>query len=69
MVRRWNREHRIAAQLFVIDERLVFAGHGPHVSTARQAAMMLAERARVAAIGMGVGALRHGPIEIAQPDP
>jgi glucosamine--fructose-6-phosphate aminotransferase (isomerizing) len=49
-------------------EQLVFAGHGPHVSTARQAAMMLAERARVAAIGMGVGALRHGPIEIAQPD-
>jgi glucosamine--fructose-6-phosphate aminotransferase (isomerizing) len=49
-------------------ERLVFAGHGPHVSTARQAAMMLAERARVPAIGMGVGALRHGPIEIAQPD-
>jgi glucosamine--fructose-6-phosphate aminotransferase (isomerizing) len=49
-------------------EHLVFAGHGPHVSTARQAAMMLAERARVAAIGMGVGALRHGPIEIAQPD-
>jgi fructoselysine-6-P-deglycase FrlB-like protein len=30
--------------------------------------MMLAERARVAAIGMGVGALRHGPIEIAQSD-
>jgi glucosamine--fructose-6-phosphate aminotransferase (isomerizing) len=49
-------------------QHLVFAGHGPHVSTARQAAMMLAERARVAAIGMGVGALRHGPIEIAQPD-
>jgi glutamine---fructose-6-phosphate transaminase (isomerizing) len=49
-------------------DQLVFAGHGPHVSTARQAAMMLAERARVAAIGMGVGALRHGPIEIAQPD-
>ena len=48
--------------------QLVFAGHGPHVSTARQAAMMLAERARVAAIGMGVGALRHGPIEIAQAD-
>jgi glutamine---fructose-6-phosphate transaminase (isomerizing) len=49
-------------------DQLVFAGHGPHLSTARQAAMMLAERARVAAIGMGVGALRHGPIEIAQPD-
>jgi glucosamine--fructose-6-phosphate aminotransferase (isomerizing) len=47
-------------------ERLVFAGHGPHLATARQAAMMLAERARVPAIGMGVGAFRHGPIEIAQ---
>jgi glutamine---fructose-6-phosphate transaminase (isomerizing) len=53
---------------FDATEQLVFAGHGPHVSTARQAAMMLAERARVAAIGMGAGALRHGPIEIAQPD-
>jgi glucosamine--fructose-6-phosphate aminotransferase (isomerizing) len=49
-------------------ERLVFAGHGPHLASARQAAMMLAERARVAAIGMGVGAFRHGPIEIAQAD-
>lgn len=55
-------------EAFEPAEPLVFAGHGPHVSTARQAAMMLAERARVAAIGMGVGALRHGPIEIAQPD-
>ncbi len=51
-----------------VVNHLVFAGHGPHVATARQAAMMLAERARVAAIGMGVGALRHGPIEIAQAD-
>jgi glucosamine--fructose-6-phosphate aminotransferase (isomerizing) len=49
-------------------ERLVFVGHGPHLATARQGAMMLAERARVAAIGMGLGAFRHGPIEIAQPD-
>ncbi|HJZ47511.1 MAG TPA: SIS domain-containing protein [Roseiflexaceae bacterium] len=49
-------------------ERLVFVGHGPHVAAARQAAMMLAERARVAAIGTGVGAFRHGPIEIAQPE-
>jgi glucosamine--fructose-6-phosphate aminotransferase (isomerizing) len=48
-------------------ERLVFIGHGPHLATARQSAMMLAERARVAAIGTGVGAFRHGPIEIAQP--
>jgi glucosamine--fructose-6-phosphate aminotransferase (isomerizing) len=48
-------------------EQLVFAGHGPHVASARQSAMMLAERARVAAIGMGAGAFRHGPIEIAQP--
>jgi glucosamine--fructose-6-phosphate aminotransferase (isomerizing) len=48
-------------------ERLVYIGHGPHVASARQGAMMLAERARVAAIGTGVGAFRHGPIEIAQP--
>jgi glucosamine--fructose-6-phosphate aminotransferase (isomerizing) len=46
---------------------IVFAGHGPHAATARQAAMMLAERARVAAIGTSVGAFRHGPIEIVQP--
>jgi glucosamine--fructose-6-phosphate aminotransferase (isomerizing) len=46
---------------------IVFAGHGPHVATARQAALMLAERARVAAIGTSIGAFRHGPIEIAQP--
>jgi glucosamine--fructose-6-phosphate aminotransferase (isomerizing) len=48
-------------------ERIVFLGHGPHAATARQAAMMLAERARVAATGMSAGAFRHGPIEIAQP--
>jgi glucosamine--fructose-6-phosphate aminotransferase (isomerizing) len=46
---------------------LVFLGHGPHAATARQAAMMLAERARAAAIGASVAAFRHGPIEIAQP--
>jgi glucosamine--fructose-6-phosphate aminotransferase (isomerizing) len=48
-------------------ESIVFAGHGPHAATARQAALMLAERARVAAIGTSIGAFRHGPIEIAQP--
>jgi glutamine---fructose-6-phosphate transaminase (isomerizing) len=48
-------------------ELIVFAGHGPHAATARQAAMMLAERARVAAIGTGAGAFRHGLIELAQP--
>jgi glutamine---fructose-6-phosphate transaminase (isomerizing) len=48
-------------------ETIVFLGHGPHAATARQAAMMLAERARVAAIGTSVGAFRHGPIEIVQP--
>jgi glucosamine--fructose-6-phosphate aminotransferase (isomerizing) len=48
-------------------ETIVFVGHGPHAATARQAAMMLAERARVAAIGTSAGAFRHGPIEIVQP--
>lgn len=46
---------------------LLFLGHGPHAATARQAAMMLAERARVGAIGTSVGALRHGPVEIVEP--
>jgi glutamine---fructose-6-phosphate transaminase (isomerizing) len=48
-------------------EIIVFLGHGPHAATARQASMMLAERARVAAIGTSAGAFRHGPIEITQP--
>lgn len=48
-------------------QRIVFVGHGPHAATARQSAMILAERARVAAIGTSAGAFRHGPIEIAQP--
>jgi glutamine---fructose-6-phosphate transaminase (isomerizing) len=48
-------------------ETIVFLGHGPHAATARHAAMMLAERARVVATGTSVGAFRHGPIEIAQP--
>jgi glucosamine--fructose-6-phosphate aminotransferase (isomerizing) len=48
-------------------ETIVFLGHGPHAATARQAAMMLAERARVAAIGTSAGAFRHGPIEFIQP--
>ena len=48
-------------------ETIVFLGHGPHAATARQAAMMLAERARAAALGGSIGAFRHGPIELAQP--
>ncbi len=46
---------------------IVFVGHGPHAATARQAAMIMAERARVAAIGTGAGAFRHGRVEITQP--
>lgn len=46
---------------------LVFLGHGPHAATARQAAMMLAEWARVPAIGTGSGAFRHGLIEVTEP--
>jgi glucosamine--fructose-6-phosphate aminotransferase (isomerizing) len=47
--------------------QIIFVGHGPHAATARQSAMILAERARVAALGTSAGAFRHGPIEIAQP--
>jgi glucosamine--fructose-6-phosphate aminotransferase (isomerizing) len=46
---------------------LIFVGHGPHAHTARQSALLLAERARVPALAMSIGAFRHGPIEIAQP--
>lgn len=47
-------------------EQIVFAGHGPHAATARQAALMLAERTKVRTISTTIGAFRHGPIEITQ---
>jgi glucosamine--fructose-6-phosphate aminotransferase (isomerizing) len=45
-------------------DTLVFIGHGPHVATARQAAMMLGEWPKKPALSFGLGAFRHGPIEI-----
>lgn len=48
-------------------QTIFFVGHGPQAATARQAALLLAERARVAAYGSGIGAFRHGPIEIVGP--
>jgi len=47
--------------------RLVFVGHGPHAATARQCAMMTAEWAKREVLSMGVGAFRHGFIEVIQP--
>lgn len=47
---------------------LYFLGHGPHESTARQAAMMLSEWAKQPAFAAGIGAFRHGPIEAASAD-
>jgi glutamine---fructose-6-phosphate transaminase (isomerizing) len=44
--------------------KLCFLGHGPHVATARQAAMMLGEWPKVPALGTSIGAFRHGLIEI-----
>jgi glucosamine--fructose-6-phosphate aminotransferase (isomerizing) len=46
---------------------VVYAGHGAHGATARQAAMMQMEWVKTPALGTSIGALRHGPIEIAQP--
>lgn len=43
---------------------VVFAGHGPHVASARQGAMMMGEWLKRAALGTGIGAFRHGMIEI-----
>lgn len=48
-------------------QQLYFLGHGPHVTTARQAAMMLGEWAKRPAIGTSIGAFRHGPIEVVAP--
>jgi glucosamine--fructose-6-phosphate aminotransferase (isomerizing) len=49
-------------------KHLYFLGHGPHESTARQAAMMLSEWAKQPAFAAGIGAFRHGPIEAASAD-
>lgn len=46
---------------------LYFLGHGLHITTARQSAMMLGEWAKRAAIGTSIGAFRHGPIEVVAP--
>lgn len=45
--------------------QIFFLGHGPHMATARQSAMMLGEWAKQTAVGTGIGAFRHGLIEIA----
>lgn len=47
------------------NTQLYFLGHGPHITTARQAAMILSEWVKRPAIGTSIGAFRHGPIEIA----
>lgn len=46
-------------------ERIFFVGHGPHVATARQGAMMMGEWLKRPAVAAGIGAFRHGLIEIA----
>lgn len=48
-------------------ERLIFAGHGPHAATARQAAMIMSEWARISALSFSAGGLRHGFIEALGP--
>ncbi len=48
-------------------DTLLFAGHGPHAATARQAAMAVSEWAKVPALNASVGAFRHGFVEIARP--
>ena len=46
--------------------QLLFLGHGPHAVTARQTAMMLGEWPKRLALSSGIGAFRHGIIEIVQ---
>jgi glutamine---fructose-6-phosphate transaminase (isomerizing) len=49
-------------------KQLFFLGHGPHLPTARQSAMMIGEWAKHASIGTSIGAFRHGLIEIVDGD-
>lgn len=49
-------------------KRLCFLGHGPHMITAWQAAMMLGEWAKQPSLGTSIGAFRHGLIEIVDAD-
>jgi glucosamine--fructose-6-phosphate aminotransferase (isomerizing) len=51
-----------------MERSLIFLGHGPHTATARQAAMMLGEWPKRLALASGIGAFRHGIIEIVQPE-
>ncbi len=46
---------------------MLFIGHGPHLATARQSAMMIGEWLKQLAVGTSAGAFRHGLIEIAAP--
>lgn len=52
---------------FDLNEPLVFLGHGPHAASARQAAMMMSEWAKIPALNAGIGAFRHGFIETIRP--
>lgn len=55
-------------QAIASTDMLYIVGHGPHAVTARQTAMMCAEWSKRPAIGMSIGALRHGFIEAIQPN-
>ena len=46
-------------------QTLIFTGYGPHSATARQSAQTVSEWAKIPSLGIGVGTLRHGFIEIA----
>ncbi len=56
IVARWRDTFKGAKQI-------LFLGHGPHAATARQAALMVNEWAKVPALGLSAGAFRHGFIE------
>jgi len=53
--------------LFGRVDTFIFAGHGPHYWTARQAAMMAGEWSKVSVLSTSIGAFRHGLIESVTP--
>ena len=49
------------------DAQISCLGRGPSVGSAAQGALLLAEIAKVPAIGMAVATFRHGPVEVVNP--
>ena len=64
----WESHLRSIDQRVGQPKTLVLLGRGPSLASANAGALVLAEAAKFAAIGMQTGEFRHGPLELAGPD-